>query len=66
MNTVFCEVRAELRRGNLSEIARKLGVRKQAVSGWQRVPAERVQSVSEITGIPVWRLRPDVFKAPEA
>ena len=43
-------VLAELRRHNLSEIARCLGVRKQAVSGWQQVPATRVRSVSEITG----------------
>ena len=43
-------VLAELRRHNLSQIARCLGVKKQAVSGWQQVPATRVRSVSEITG----------------
>lgn len=59
-------VLAELRRHNLSNIARCLGVKKQAVSGWQQVPATRVRSVSEITGIPAWRLRPDIFEAPEA
>jgi len=34
------------------------------VSGWRRAPAN-VCGVSEITGIPVWRLRPDIFEAPE-
>lgn len=47
-------------------IAAKLGVSHSTVIRWaaRRVPAERVRSVSEVTGIPPHELRPDVFPAP--
>jgi len=49
---------------NSSAIARMLGIKRQAVSSWQRIPAERVRQVSQLTGIPAWRLRPDLFDQP--
>lgn len=45
-----------------SELARRIGVKRQAVSGWRRIPVGRVRAVAEITGIPARVLRPDVFE----
>lgn len=53
-------------RGNLRVLALELGISKQAISGWRAVPAEWVRQLSELTGIPAWRLRPDLYDAPEA
>lgn len=50
--------------GKLTEIGSKLGVTKQAISGWHAVPAEWVRQLADITGIPPWRLRPDLYDAP--
>jgi hypothetical protein len=35
----------------------------QAVSLWEKVPAERLLQISEITGLPYEVLRPDLFPA---
>ena len=51
-------------RGNLRAIGQRLGITKQAISGWQAVPAEWVRTLSEFTGTPAWRLRPDLYEAP--
>ncbi len=48
--------------GGLSELARQLGVKRQAVFAWKRIPAERARKVSEITGIPLADLRPDLYE----
>src|SRR5215469_13821212 len=47
--------------GGVSELARRLGIAQPSVSNWERVPAERVASVEEATGIDRVRLRPDLF-----
>lgn len=49
---------------NLAAIADELGLSRQAVSGWRAVPAEWVRKISDFTGIPPWRLRPDLYAAP--
>ena len=49
--------------GGVSELARRLGIAQPSVSNWERVPAERVASVEEATGIDRVRLRPDLFAA---
>jgi hypothetical protein len=49
---------------NLAEIARALGITRQAITGWRAVPAEWVRQLSDVTGIPPWRLRPDLYDAP--
>jgi TorA maturation chaperone TorD len=49
--------------GGVSELARRLGIAQPSVSNWERVPAERVASVEEATGIDRARLRPDLFVA---
>lgn len=54
------------KRGSLSALASSLDVSPSTVLRWVqgRVPAERVRSVSEATGIPAHTLRPDLFDAP--
>lgn len=47
--------------GGISELARRLGISQPSVSNWERVPAERVLNVEALTGIPRFRLRPDLF-----
>jgi TorA maturation chaperone TorD len=49
--------------GGVSELARRLGIAQPSVSNWERVPAERVASVEEATGVDRARLRPDLFTA---
>jgi pyruvate kinase len=52
------------RRGTLTRIASALGISPAAVSQWQRVPAERVEELSRLLGLPPHRLRPDLHPAP--
>jgi TorA maturation chaperone TorD len=47
--------------GGVSELARRLGIAQPSVSNWERVPAERVSSVEQVTGVDRARLRPDLF-----
>jgi DNA-binding transcriptional regulator YdaS (Cro superfamily) len=47
--------------GGIVALAARLGITKSAVSQWDRVPAEHVLRVSELTGVSVHELRPDVF-----
>lgn len=49
--------------GGVSELARRLGIAQPSVSNWERVPAERIASVEEATGVDRARLRPDLFAA---
>lgn len=46
-------------RGGISWLARKLGIKKQAISRWRRVPVDRVPVISKLTGIPRYKIRPD-------
>jgi DNA-binding transcriptional regulator YdaS (Cro superfamily) len=48
--------------GGVPNLARKLGVSRQAIYQWTEVPAERVADLERVTGIPRSRFRPDVFK----
>ena len=47
--------------GGVSELARKIGIAQPSVSNWTRIPAERVASIEEITGVERALLRPDLF-----
>ena len=47
--------------GGVSELARKIGIAQPSVSNWSRIPAERVASIEEITGVERALLRPDLF-----
>lgn len=47
--------------GGPGALARELGISKQAVAQWPRVPAERVLDVERITGVSRHQLRPDIY-----
>jgi TorA maturation chaperone TorD len=49
--------------GGVSELARKLGISQPSVSGWTRVPPDRVLAVEEATGLDRATLRPDLYGA---
>jgi TorA maturation chaperone TorD len=48
--------------GGVSELARKIGIAQPSVSNWQRIPADRVLSVEEVTGVARDVLRPDLYR----
>ena len=48
--------------GGPTALARHLGCKSQAISQWNRVPAERVLDVERITGISRELLRPDLYR----
>lgn len=48
--------------GGPSGLSRALGtITPQAISQWQKVPAERVLDVERVTGVTRHRLRPDIY-----
>lgn len=49
--------------GGIAQLAAKLGLARQAVYQWKRIPAERVAEVERITGVPRAELRPDLYEA---
>jgi TorA maturation chaperone TorD len=49
--------------GSVSELARRIGISQPSVSGWDRIPAERVLTVESATGVNRTVLRPDLFGA---
>jgi TorA maturation chaperone TorD len=50
--------------GGVAALARAVGVSQPAVSAWDRVPAERVTTVEQVSGVPRALLRPDLFSEP--
>lgn len=48
--------------GSITALAQRLGISKQAVSMWTRVPAERAQEIEAVTGVPRHILRPDLWE----
>jgi len=49
------------RYGGLTPLAKALGVPRQNIFQWRRIPAEWVVSVERVTGIPRSELRPDLY-----
>ncbi len=47
--------------GGKASLADRLGIRRQSIHEWKRVPAERVLTVEHLTGIPRYELRPDLY-----
>lgn len=52
--------------GGPTALARALGITKQAISQWSRVPADRVLSVEDATDgtVACHEMRPDIYRAP--
>lgn len=53
--------RAKQVAGGTTALACELGISKQAVSMWKKIPAERVIAIEAATGIPREELRPDLY-----
>ena len=49
--------------GGVSALAHALGIAQPSVSGWERIPADRVAAVETMTGVSRDILRPDLFAA---
>jgi DNA-binding transcriptional regulator YdaS (Cro superfamily) len=49
--------------GGVSELARQLGLTRQAVSFWDKIPIKHLRAVSKITGIHSRQLRPDLYES---
>ncbi len=49
--------------GGVAALARGLGISQPSVSGWTRIPADRITSISNLTGLAREELRPDLFVA---
>lgn len=46
------------------QLAAELGITKQAVHQWRKVPPERAMEVSRLSGMPLHELRPDIYPEP--
>jgi TorA maturation chaperone TorD len=51
--------------GGVTSLSRLIGVSQPAVSGWKRVPPDRVLAIEAATGIPRTALRPDLYAEQE-
>jgi DNA-binding transcriptional regulator YdaS (Cro superfamily) len=47
--------------GRPGKLAAKIGVTRQAIEAWRKVPVDRLEAVEAATGIPREELRPDIF-----
>ena len=50
--------------GSGARLATHLGVSRQCVYMWTRIPVEHVLRIENLTGIPRYRMRPDVYPRP--
>lgn len=50
------------RAGSRKQLARLLGISKQAVSKWTNVPAHQIIAIERATGVPREELRPDLYR----
>ncbi len=57
---------AIMRIGGAKALADQLGISRQAIEQWRRVPPERVLDVERITGVSRYALRPDIYGPPPA
>lgn len=56
---------AVTRAGSVAKLAAMLGVSRQLIYKWKRVPAERVREIERLTGVPRETLRPDLYELGE-
>jgi DNA-binding transcriptional regulator YdaS (Cro superfamily) len=48
--------------GGMAQLAAELGIARQAIYQWKRVPVDRVVEIERITGVSRNELRPDIFE----
>ena len=48
--------------GGFPQLAEKLGIQRQALYQWDKIPADRVVEVERVSGISRTILRPDLFE----
>lgn len=53
-----------LQAGGPRYVAGRIGMSRQAVAKWERVPAEHVRLLEALTGVAAEKIRPDVFGSP--
>jgi DNA-binding transcriptional regulator YdaS (Cro superfamily) len=61
MNMRAVTKKAVKQAGGGAKLATALNLKRQAVYQWQRIPADHVNTVERITGIPRHELRPDLY-----
>jgi DNA-binding transcriptional regulator YdaS (Cro superfamily) len=49
--------------GGLAQLAAELGIARQAIYQWKRIPVDRVVEIERLTGVSRTELRPDIFEA---
>jgi len=57
--------RAIIAAGGLTKLAASLGIKKQAVAQWEKVPPLRVLEVERASGVSRHELRPDMYPLEE-
>lgn len=57
----FAVDEAVRRVGSKGRVAKRLGISRQAVDQWEKVPAERVLALESISGVSRYQLRPDIY-----
>lgn len=50
--------------GGYTDVGAALGISPSAVHQWRKTPLHWVKRLSEISGVPTWRLAPDHYDAP--
>ena len=48
-----------------AKLAARLGISKQAIGAWRKVPVEHVLTIEELFRIPRHRMRPDIYPKPK-
>lgn len=52
--------------GGIKKLAERLGIRHPSLYDWKKVPAERVLTISELSGHAPHDIRPDIYPDPQA
>lgn len=50
--------------GGYPQLAVRMGIKRQALYQWKKIPPERVLEIEDITGVPRHELRPDLWPPP--
>lgn len=66
MTTTAITKRAIEAAGGAAKLGPALGITRQAVEDWDKVPPRHVLRVEELSGISRYALRPDIYGAPPA